>query len=33
MKILFVDIETSPNLGYVWEKYEQELKQRGARII
>ncbi len=24
-KILFYDIETSPNLGYVWEKYEQNV--------
>lgn len=25
MKILLVDIETSPNLAYVWEKYEQDV--------
>jgi len=25
VKILFLDIETSPNLAYVWEKYEQDV--------
>jgi len=25
VKILFLDIETSPNLGYIWEKYEQDV--------
>jgi len=24
-KILFIDLETSPNLGYIWEKYEQNV--------
>lgn len=25
MKTLLLDIETSPNLGYIWEKYEQDV--------
>lgn len=25
LKVLLFDIETSPNLGYVWEKYEQDV--------
>jgi RNase_H superfamily len=24
-KVLFIDIETSPNIAYVWEKYEQDV--------
>ena len=24
-RVLFFDIETSPNLGYIWEKYEQDV--------
>lgn len=27
MKILFYDLETSPNIGYTWEKYEQNVIQ------
>ncbi len=27
MKILLFDIETSPNLGYIWGKYEQDVLQ------
>lgn len=29
-KILFFDIETAPNLGYVWGRYEQNVKRRGT---
>lgn len=25
LKVLFVDLETAPNLAYVWEKYEQDV--------